>query len=61
MPEETKTLLTASLMAKDLGVSDAKVKKAIKDLDIAPAAKKGCCSYYTAEDLKKIASALKRV
>jgi hypothetical protein len=54
MPTETQNLTTAGAMAKDLGVSDAKVKKAIKLLNLEPAAKNGCCTHYTAEDLKKI-------
>jgi hypothetical protein len=58
MPTETQTLFTAGAMAKDLGVSDTKLKKAIKDLQIEAAAKKGCCSYYTAEDMKKLKAAL---
>lgn len=45
-------------MAKDLGVSDTMIKKAIKDLKIEAAVKKGCCSYFTAEDMKKIKGAL---
>jgi hypothetical protein len=51
MPVEIPTLFTASALAKDLGVSDAKVKKALKDLGLAPAAKKGCCSFYGEEAL----------
>ena len=39
-------LMTAANIAKDLGVSDAKVKKAIKELGLEPDAKKGVCSYY---------------
>ncbi len=58
MPTETQTLFTVGAMAKDLAVSDTKIKKAIKDLKIEVAAKKGCCSYFTAEDMKKIKAAL---
>lgn len=58
MPAETQSLFTAGAMAKDLGVTDAKVKKAIKDLQLEAAAKKGCCSYYTAEDMQKIKKSL---
>lgn len=58
MPTETPTLLTASAMAKDLGVSDAKVKKAILELGLVPAAKKGCCRYFTSEDQKKLEAVL---
>lgn len=59
MPTETPTLFTAGAMAKELGVSDAKVKKAILELGLIPAAKKGCCSYFTAEDRKKLTAVLK--
>lgn len=58
MSTETQTLLTAGAMAKALGVTDTKIKKAIKDLKLEAAAKKGCCFYFTAEDLKKIKAAL---
>jgi hypothetical protein len=59
MSTETPTLLTASAMAKALGVSDAKVKKAILELGLVPAAKKGCCTYFTTEDQKKVKTVLK--
>lgn len=54
MPTEAPTLTTASAMAKDLDVSDAKVKKAIKELGLTPAAKKGCCSFYDAQAMAKL-------
>ncbi len=54
MPTEALTLTSASAMAKDLGISDAKVKKAIKELGLAPTAKKGCCSFYDAEAMAKL-------
>jgi len=59
MPSETSNLSTAGAMAKELGVSDAKVKKAINELGLVPAQKKGCCSYYTGEDLAKLKAVLK--
>lgn len=59
MPSATPTLYTASAMAKDLGVSDAKVKKAILELGLTAAAKKGCCTYYAPEDLAKLKAVLK--
>ena len=59
MPTQAPTLVTAGNMAKELGVSDAKVKKAILDLGLTPAAKKGCCTYYTPEDLAKLKAVLK--
>lgn len=51
-------LLTAGNIAKELKVSDAKVKKAIKDLGIEPASKKGVCCYYSADTVTKIKKAL---
>lgn len=50
--------LTASRMAKALGVSEPKVKTALKDLAIEPSARKGCCRLYTAHDLDRIREAL---
>jgi len=52
-------LLTAGNIAKELGVSDAKVKKAIKELKIEPVAKKGICNYYPKTVVSKIKAALK--
>jgi hypothetical protein len=59
MPEESADLLTASGLAKLLGLSDAKVKKAIAELGLVPAAKKGCCNYYSPQALKQIEASLK--
>ncbi len=59
MPTEKTDLLTAGNIAKQLGVSDAKVKKAIQELGIKPAAKKGVCNYYAKGDLGKIKTAFK--
>ncbi|HVP65708.1 MAG TPA: hypothetical protein VMT17_00435 [Anaeromyxobacteraceae bacterium] len=55
---DPKDLLTASKIAAQLKVSDAKVKKAIGALGLKPAAKKGVCSYYTPGDVPKIKKAL---
>ncbi len=52
-------LLTSAKIAEQLGASPAKVKKAIDALGIEPAAKKGICNYYDADDVKKIKGALK--
>ncbi len=60
MPTETPTLYTASAMAKHLGASEAKVKKAIQDLGLAPTAKKGCCAYYAAEEMTKLKAVLNK-
>jgi hypothetical protein len=52
-------LLTASNIAKKLKVSDVKVKKIIKELGIKPAAKKGICSYYSADAIAKVKANIK--
>ncbi len=52
-------LLTASKIAAELKVTDTKVKKAISELGLKPAAKKGVCSYYAKADVSKIKKALK--
>ena len=51
--------LSAANIAKELGVSDGKVKKAIAELKLAPDAKKGVCCLYGPASMKKIAAALK--
>ncbi len=57
--EKQENLLTSGGIAKELGVSDAKVKKAINELSIQPKAKKGVCCYYSRDELAKIKGALK--
>ena len=59
MATEKSDLLTAGNIAKTLGVTDAKVKKAILQLGIKPVAKKGVCSYYSGDTVAKVKSALK--
>ena len=51
--------ITAANIAKELGASPAKVKKAIETLKIEPVAKKGACTYYSREAVKKIKAAVK--
>ena len=51
--------ITAANIAKELGASPAKVKKAIDDLKLQPVAKKGVCSYYSRDQVRKIKGALK--
>jgi len=51
-------LMTAATIAKEIGVSDTKVKKVIKDLALKPAAKKGVCSYYGRDALDQIKAKL---
>lgn len=58
MKNEKTGLLTSGNIAKTLGVSDAKVKKAIKDLKIKLEAKKGVCNYYAPGALARIKAAL---
>ena len=59
MAAPTTELMTAAAMAKELGASEAKVKKAITELGLKPDAKKGVCCLYGAEAMKKIKGALK--
>ena len=59
MAADTTGLFTAGNIAKTIGVSDAKVKKAIQDLGIKPLAKKGVCNYYSKDVVTKIKGALK--
>jgi UDP-N-acetylmuramyl pentapeptide synthase len=58
MTKDASTLMTAATMAKELGVSDAKVKKAIAELKLQPEAKKGICNYYSADTLKQLKASL---
>ncbi len=57
---EKKDLFTAGDIAKTLKTSDAKVKKAIKDLAIQPAAKKGVCNLYAADVVTKVRAAVSK-
>lgn len=59
MANENPNLLTAGAIAKQLGVSDAKVKKAISEIGLVPVAKKGCCSYFDSEAVQKLQAVLK--
>lgn len=59
MANDVKDMFTAGTIAKELGVSDAKVKKAIQTLGLKPVAKKGVCSYYGKEAISKVKAALK--
>lgn len=58
MPADKSTdLLTAGTIAKELGLPDARVKKAIKDLGLEPKAKKGVCNLYGRDALAKVKKA----
>jgi hypothetical protein len=59
MAGDQKDMYTAGNIAKELGVSDGKVKKAIQTLGLKPVAKKGVCSYYGRDALTKVKTALK--
>ncbi|MCX6134369.1 MAG: hypothetical protein NTU47_11200 [Ignavibacteriales bacterium] len=59
MKTENSDLMTAGALAKHMGLSDAKVKKAIAELKIKPAAKKGVCNLYGKDVIPKIKSVLK--
>lgn len=58
MAAKNDELLTAGAIAKAIGASDAKVKKAITELGIAPKAKKGVCNLYGADAVAKIKKAI---
>lgn len=58
MADTKDDLVTAGNIAKELGMSDTKVKKAIKDMGIDPAAKRGVCAYYDRGAVDKIKAAL---
>jgi hypothetical protein len=57
---EKKDLFTAGDIAKALKTSDAKVKKAIKDLAIQPASKRGVCNLYAPEVVTKVKAAVSK-
>lgn len=59
MKTGNSNLLTAGAIAKELAMSDAKVKKAIADLKIKPVAKKGVCNYYSKDVVAKVKGAIK--
>ncbi len=58
MAEDTSDLFTAGAIAKELQVSDGKVKKTIKELEIEPTAQKGVCNYYSTDTMIQIKTAL---
>lgn len=58
MAGEQKDMYTAGTIAKELGVSDGKVKKAIQALGLKPVAKKGVCNYYGKDAIAKVRTAL---
>jgi len=59
MSIDVSDLFSAGAIAKKLSVSDAKVKKAIKEMDIEPVAKKGVCNYYSPDTVTKVKKSIK--
>jgi hypothetical protein len=59
MAADKADMLTAGNIAKTLGVSDGKVKKAIQELGLKPVAKKGVCNYYGKDAVPKIKAVVK--
>ena len=57
---EKSDLLTAGDIAKMLKAPDSKVKKAIKDLAIQPAAKRGVCNLYARDVVTKLKAAVSK-
>jgi hypothetical protein len=60
MADKKCDLLTAGDIAKALKAPDTRVKKAIKDLAIQPAAKRGVCNLYAPEVVAKVKAAVSK-
>lgn len=60
MAEKKEGLFTAGEIAKALRTSDARVKKAIKDLAIQPATKRGVCNLYGPDVVTKVKAAVSK-
>jgi GTPase len=58
-PDMADELLTAGKIAEKLGVSPAKVSKAIKDNAVEPDQKKGNCAYFGPEKVAQLEAMLK--
>ncbi len=50
--------VTVGVIAKEVGVSDTKVKKAIEALKIEPVGKRGVCKLYATEVIEAVKKAL---
>lgn len=59
MSESTQELFTTGKVAENLNVSLNKVKKAILELKIQPAMKKGVCNYYSKDVIKTLKKVIK--
>lgn len=55
---DDKATVTVGTIAKELGVSDAKVKKAIEALQIEPVGKRGICKLYAPDIVDAIKTKL---
>ncbi|WP_156886921.1 hypothetical protein [Pleomorphomonas oryzae] len=53
-----QTTVTVGVIAKEIGVSDTKVKKAIEALKIEPVGKRGICKLYATEVLEAVKKVL---
>jgi hypothetical protein len=58
MPTDTSTLFTPGALAKALDLPDTQVKRAIKLLQLEPAARQGCRTFYTQADLDRLRATL---
>jgi len=54
MADANPDVLSPGNIAKELGVSDGKVKKAIKELGLEPASKRGACCFYSRDAITQI-------
>ncbi len=59
MAAEKTNLLSTGAIAKELGVAGPIISKTIKALNLKPELKKGVCSYYSKDAVKKIKAAIK--
>jgi len=59
MTDETPQPISAGNIAKELGISDSKVKKAIAELGLQPAKKRGACCLYDREAIERIKSLIR--
>ncbi len=57
--QKDENLLTAAALARKLGVTPARVKKAIEDAGIQPAKVRCGCSYYSTKDAATVEARLK--
>lgn len=57
MPEE---LLSSGKLAEKVGVSPAKLKKILAELEIQPTQMKGICAMYDGAALKKVTASIKK-